>query len=158
MPAVLWGKLLLNLNNALNALSGLALAAQLGDRRWRVLLAAQIREALAVLKSAGIRPARIEGVPPQAIPYILRLPNWLFRVIAARMLAIDPQARSSMWEDLQLRRPTEIDYLQGAVLELGEKTGVGAPLTRRIVQLVKDAERAGAGPPALRPDQVAHGQ
>ena len=39
MAGVLWGKLMLNLNNALNALSGLPLATQLADRRWRLLLA-----------------------------------------------------------------------------------------------------------------------
>ena len=54
---VQWGKLLFNLNNALNALSGLPLATQLADRRWRRLLAAQIEEALAVLEASGIRPA-----------------------------------------------------------------------------------------------------
>ena len=58
MAGVLWGKLILNLNNALNALSGVPLAAELADRRWRVLLAAQIDEALAVLKApASGRPA-----------------------------------------------------------------------------------------------------
>ncbi len=35
------------------------------------------------------------------------------------MLAIDPEARSSMWEDLTRGRPTEIDYLQGAVVAIG---------------------------------------
>lgn len=155
MPGVLWCKLLLNLNNALNALCDLPLATELADRRWRVLLAAQIAEGLAVLKAANVRPARIEGVPPRAIPRILRLPDWLFRLVARRMLAIDPQARSSMWEDLALRRPTEIDYLQGAILALAEKTGVTAPITERVLRLVKGAESAGAGSPGLQPAQVA---
>jgi len=154
MAGVLWGKLLLNLNNALNALSGLPLAAQLADRRWRLLLAAQIGEALAVLKAAGIRPARIEGVPPRAIPHILRLPDWLFRRVARRMLAIDPEARSSMWEDLERRRPTEVDYLQGAILALAAKNRISAPATEGIVRLVKRAEAARAGSPGLRPDQI----
>jgi len=155
MTGVLWGKLVLNLNNALNALSDLPLAQELGDRRWRLLLATQIDEALAVLKAADVRPARVEGVPPGAIPSILRLPNVLFRLVARRMLAIDPQARSSMWEDLRLRRPTEIDHLQGAILALADKAGVAAPLTERILRLIKGAESAGAGSPRLGPDQVA---
>ena len=83
MAGVLWGKLMLNLNNALNALSGVPLATQLADRRWRLILARQIAEALGVLKAAGIKPARIEGVSPGMIPRILRLPNWLFRRVAA---------------------------------------------------------------------------
>ena len=154
MTGVLWGKLLLNLNNALNALSGLPLAVELADRRWRVLLAAQIAEALTVLRAANIRLARIEAVPPRAIPSILQLPDFLFRAVAGRMLAIDPAARSSMWEDLERRRPTEIDYLQGAILELAGRTGLAAPVTARITRLVKDAESAGHGSPRLQPHQI----
>jgi 2-dehydropantoate 2-reductase len=154
MAGVLWGKLLLNLNNALNALAGIPLAAELSDRRWRRLLARQIEEGLKVLKAAGIRPARIEGVPPGAVPRILRLPGWLFKRVAASMLAIDPEARSSMWEDLERRRPTEIDHLQGAILALADKTGVRAPLTERIVRLVKAAEAARAGSPGLTPERL----
>ena len=154
MAGVLWGKLLLNLNNALNALAGIPLAVELGDRRWRRLLARQIEEGLEVLKAAGIRPARIEGVPPAAVPRVLGLPNWLFRRVAASMLAIDPEARSSMWEDLERRRPTEIEYLQGAVLRLAAKTGVRVPLTQRIVRLVKEAEAARAGSPGLTPERI----
>jgi 2-dehydropantoate 2-reductase len=154
MAGVLWGKLLLNLNNALNALSSVPLAVQLADRRWRLILARQIGEALTVLEAAGIKPARIEGVAPAMIPHILRLPDWLFRRVARRMLAIDPDARSSMWDDLQRRRPTEIDYLQGAILALAAKSKVPVPVSQGIVKLVKAAEAAKAGSPGLRPAEV----
>jgi 2-dehydropantoate 2-reductase len=153
--AVQWGKLLFNLNNALNALSGLPLATQLADRRWRRLLAAQIEEALAVLRANGIHPARIERVPPNLIPLILRLPDAVFRVAARRMLAIDPQARSSMWEDLERRRSTEIDHLQGAIVTLAAKVGLSVPVHARIVGLVRQAETAGKGSPHLTPEEVA---
>jgi 2-dehydropantoate 2-reductase len=138
----------------LNALSGLPLATQLSSRSWRRLLARQVTEALAVLKAAGIRPARIEGVAPATIPHILRLPDWLFRRVAARLLAVDPEARLSMWEDLERRRPTEIDYLQGAVLALARKHRVPAPTTEGIVRLVQEAEAARAGSPGLTPAAV----
>ncbi|TIV47993.1 MAG: 2-dehydropantoate 2-reductase, partial [Mesorhizobium sp.] len=68
MKAVQWGKLLMNLNNALVALSDLPLASQLADRSWRVILAAQIDEALAAMRAAGIAPARITGLPPALLP------------------------------------------------------------------------------------------
>ena len=155
MRGVQWGKLLLNLNNALNALSGLPLATQLADRRWRAVLAAQIAEALAVLKAGGVRPARIEAVPPGLIPVILRLPDGVFRMVARRMLAIDSQARSSMREDLERRRPTEVDYLQGAIVALADKSGVPAPITSRITTLIKAAEKMGAGSPQLSPQDIA---
>ena len=154
MTEVLWGKLILNLNNALNALAGIPLAAELADRRWRLLLATQIDEALAVLKATGIRPGIVEGVPPWVVPRILRLPDWLFRLVARRMLAIDPQARSSMWEDLIRGRITEVDYLQGAILALAKRIGVATPMTERIVRLIKEAEKARTGSPGLHPSEI----
>jgi 2-dehydropantoate 2-reductase len=157
MKPVLWGKLLLNLNNALVALSGLPLAAELSDRRWRLLLAAQVAEALAAMKACGIEPAPVAGVRPALLPAVLRLPDWLFRLLARRMLAIDPEARSSMWEDLRRGRATEIDELQGAVLRLAEKAGRQAPVTKRIAVLVRRAERRGRGSPGLSAEEVEAG-
>ncbi len=154
IAGVQWGKLLVNLNNALNALSGLPLLRQLEDRDWRRLLADQTAEALAVFSAAGITPVPATPVPPRFVPAILRLPNALFRVAAARMLQIDPEARSSMWEDFIRRRPTEVDFLQGAIVRLAERHGVEAPMSRRVVALVKRAEAAGAGPPGLTARQV----
>lgn len=154
MKGILWGKLLINLNNALNALSGLPLATELADRRWRRLLATQMDEALAAMGANQIRPAKLAGVPPRLLPAILRLPDWLFTRIARRMLAIDPEARSSTWEDLMRGRATEIGEFQGAILRLAEKSGTPVPLTRRIVEAVRDAEAAKAGPPALEPSHL----
>ncbi len=154
MKAVLWGKLLLNLNNALVALSGLPLATELADRRWRRILAGQIDEALAAMKTSGIAPAQIGALRPGLLPKLLRLPDWLFRRLARRMLAIDPQARSSMWDDLQRGRLTEIDELQGAVLRLAEKAGTPAPLLKQVTALVRQAETEKRGSPGLPPEAV----
>jgi 2-dehydropantoate 2-reductase len=93
-------------------------------------------------------------VPPRAIPLILRLPDFFFRAVAGRMLAIDPAARSSMWEDLERRRPTEVDYLQGAILGLAGKAGLAVPVTARITYLIKEAEASGHGSPRLQPHQI----
>jgi 2-dehydropantoate 2-reductase len=93
-------------------------------------------------------------VPPRYVPAILRLPDALFRLVAARMLQVDPEARSSMWEDLKRGRKTEIDYLQGEIIALGQRHGVGTPLCAAIAGLVKRAEEAGAGSPELTPQQV----
>ncbi|RUW40589.1 MULTISPECIES: 2-dehydropantoate 2-reductase [unclassified Mesorhizobium] len=154
MKAVQWSKLLMNLNNALVALSDLPLASQLADRIWRVILAAQIDEALAAMRAAGIAPARITGLPPALLPKVLRLPDWLFG-LARRMLAIGPQARSSMWDDLKRGRPTEIDELQGAVIRLARQAGIPAPMNERVAALVRQAEAEKRGPPGLGPDAVS---
>jgi 2-dehydropantoate 2-reductase len=154
IEAVLWGKLLVNLNNALNALSDLPLHRQLGDRRWRRLISRQMREGLRVLRAAGIKPAPIEGVPPRLMAFALRLPDALFRLVARGMLSVDKNARSSMWEDLRLGRPTEIDHLQGQIVRLANGHGIPAPLNRRVLELVKQAEMAQKGSPALPPEAV----
>jgi 2-dehydropantoate 2-reductase len=153
IAGVLWGKLLFNLNNALVALSDLPLAAELADRRWRLVLALQMDEALAAMKACGIRPvAAAGGVPPALLPSALRLPDWLFALLARRMLAIDGNARSSMWDDLQRGRATEVDALQGAVLGLANRAGTAAPTIERAIALVRAAERAGTGTPRLAPN------
>lgn len=149
IAAVQWGKLLINLGNAVNALSDMPLLEQLQDRAWRRLLADQMGEALNVLHAAGIAPAKTTAAPPRLIPHILRLPTPLFRRVAAQMLTIDAQARSSMWEDLSKGRRTEIDALQGAILRLAEQVGQQAPLNARMHELIRKAEAAGNGPPGL---------
>lgn len=140
---VQWGKLLLNLNNAVNALSGLPLREQLMQRDYREVLALLITEALRTLSEAGVQPARVGRVAPHRLPRILRLPDWLFRIVAAGMLRIDPQARSSMWEDLEAGRLTEIEELNGAVVRLARRHEVPVPCNEAIVALVHAAEVGG---------------
>jgi 2-dehydropantoate 2-reductase len=137
LSPVQWGKLLLNLNNPVNALSGLPLRSQLLDRDLRRCTAALMDETLRVLGAAGIRPARMAPLPPPALPGVLRLPTPLFRLVAARMLRIDDKARSSMADDLALGRVPETDALQGAVVRLARSAGQDAPLNARAAALVQ---------------------
>ncbi|TCD16158.1 2-dehydropantoate 2-reductase [Oricola cellulosilytica] len=137
--AVQWGKLLLNLNNAVNALSDKPLKAQLSERAYRQVLAAAMREGLAVLAANGIRPAKAGRLGPRMIPPLLEMPDWLFTRVAGSMLKIDTEARSSMAEDLERGRPPEIDWLNGEVTWLGRKTGTPTPVNDRLTELVKDA-------------------
>ena len=143
MLAVQWGKLVMNLNNAINALSGLPLATELAQQPFRRCLAAAQREALELLAIANQDVARLTALPADWMPRLLGLPDRVFRLLARKMVAIDPHARSSMWDDLQAGRPTEIDYLQGEVVALGERLGRAAPINRTLVRLVRAAETGG---------------
>jgi 2-dehydropantoate 2-reductase len=137
LRALQWGKLLMNLNNPVNALSGLPLRAQLLDRGYRRCLAALQSEALRALNGAGIEPAQVGALPPRRVPLLLKLPTPIFKRIAARMLRIDDAARSSMADDLRLGRPTEIDAFCGEVVRLAAAHGRAAPRNETISTLVR---------------------
>ena len=144
-----WGKFLINLNNALNALSGLTLQEQLRHPGWRKLMADQWGEALGVLKASNIRPLSTTPVPVGLAPMILRLPTPIFIRVAASMLTIDAQARTSMSQDLMARRKTEIRALQGQVVRLGARSGIATPISSMVVEIIRLAETAGEGLPNL---------
>ena len=140
MPGVAWGKLLINLNNAVNALSGETLLEQLGKRDYRRVVAASILEALDLLKSAGIQPAQIGPLPPKLLPHALAAPDVVFRNLLRKVQKIDAHARASMADDLAAGRETEIDYLNGEIVRLAQALGRTAPVNSAIVSLIKARE------------------
>jgi 2-dehydropantoate 2-reductase len=154
IAGVQWGKLLLNLNNALNALADLPLRQQLAQRAWRRLFADQMAEGLAAIKAEGIKPVSSTPIPAGWMPALLRLPDAVFALLLGGSMKIDPEARSSMWEDLQRGRATEIDYLQGVITAIADRHGLKVPLSRRIVTLIRNAEAVGKGSPRLTPEQI----
>ena len=154
IEGVQWGKLLVNLNNAINALSDMPLSRQLAQRCWRRLLADQMAEGLQALRAEGIRPVSPTLIPAGLTPRLLRLPDAMFKTLLGGAMKIDPEARSSMWQDLQQRRRTEIDYLQGAIIDIAERRGLKTPLSRRVLALIKSAEDEGRGSPGLTTEQI----
>lgn len=154
ITAVQWGKLLMNLTNAINALSGLPLLKMLQDRQWRRLMADQMTEALRVLKAAKIPIASSTPVPMRWVPTILRLPTPLYTRLAAKMLTIDRQARTSMAYDLREGRLTEVDQLQGAILDLARQHQIPTPTVAAIHRAVKAVEGQGRVTPQMTPDQI----
>jgi 2-dehydropantoate 2-reductase len=136
MRSVQWGKLLLNVNNPINALSDLPLREQLLNRDFRYVFAALQLEALAAMKKAGIEPKQLATVKPHVMPMLLKLPNWIFTRLAKKMLRMDASARSSMWDDVQHGRTTEVDDLCGAVVRLADQVGTSAPCNAAMCRLL----------------------
>ncbi len=154
MHSILWGKLLLNLNNPINALAGIPLKAELEDKAYRSIYKMCLMEGLAVLSAANISIGKVAAVPLNWIPTILGLPNILFKLIAKQMLTIDPQARSSMWEDLEQGRTVEVDFITGEIVRLGKELGIPTPMNERVMMLVKQAEVAQAGSPSMDASEI----
>ncbi|CAJ0717555.1 hypothetical protein LMG6871_02163 [Ralstonia edaphis] len=146
MAAVQWTKLLLNLNNAINALANRPLKEELSQRAYRRCLALAQTEALRLLARAGIQPAKLTPIPPAWIPRLLATPDAVFARLAGKMLAMDPLARSSMSDDLAAGRMTEVDWINGEVVRLAERLGQRAPVNAQLCALVHAAEAAAARP------------
>ncbi|WP_051786599.1 2-dehydropantoate 2-reductase [Endozoicomonas numazuensis] len=137
-----WSKLLLNLNNSINAMSGVPLKAQLQQRRYRKLWANCMNEGLSVMKKNGLKPVNIgTAIALENMPFVLKLPDFLFKLVAARALKIDDRARMSMWADLQRGRVTEVDELNGEVLKYAHKFGIKAVANQKVYDEIKRMEK-----------------
>ncbi|MCT1514125.1 2-dehydropantoate 2-reductase [Dietzia cercidiphylli] len=143
IQAVLHGKVLLNMNNAVQALSGLPLRTELLDRDLRRCVALCQAEASRVFTAAGVVSRVPIAVPAGMLPSVMRLPTPVFRRLARAVMRVDADGTSSMNDDLVRGRPTEIDILQGEVVRMGRYLGVETPACAHMVELVHEAERAG---------------
>jgi 2-dehydropantoate 2-reductase len=150
-----WSKLVTNLSNAVSALSDRPTPELLTTPGYRRILRAIMAEALFVLRKTRTRTARVGPLPVAFFPWILRLPTPLVRVVAKAQVKIDAEARSSMWDDLTRGRATEVDWLNGEIVRLADSVGRRAPLNRRIVELVHEAERLAKGSPGFSPEIFA---
>ena len=88
------------------------------SRQYRRVIALLLDEALDVLDQAGVQAAKFRGVPLRVMSFIMKLPTPIVRVVVRAQLRVDPEARVSMWTDLERRRPTEVDFLNGEVVRL----------------------------------------
>lgn len=123
-----WQKLLVNVGlNALTALTGLTNGMLLSEPELVAASRRLVAEAAAVM--------RAEGVP--ATPHD---PFDLVRAVAHATRDV----RSSMLQDMDAGRRTEIDAINGAVAQRGERHGVDITANRLVTALVHQRERPAA--------------
>jgi len=82
------------------------------------------------------------------MPMVIDSPDWLFNRLFIKRWKIDAKARSSMSDDLAQGRTTEVDYINGELVALADRLGIEAPINRKIVELIREAE---GGAPPLAP-------
>ena len=141
MSALLWAKLQLNLGNSINALANIPVKAMLEQRGYRRAIAAMMRELLAVVEAQNVQLPKVAALPGKWLPFVLELPNGLFKLIANKMLAIDPNVRTSMWWDLSQGKPTEINHLNGAIVNAAQDLNIKTPVNQHVIRLVQAAEK-----------------
>lgn len=148
MGPILRGKLVLNLNNGVCALTGLHIGASVASRDARVCFSMAVREAMRVFDVAGLAVARVGRVPPRLLAPMLRLPDAILHRVAAGFVRIDPRAVSSTLDDLRRGRPTEINALHGAVSALGKTIAHPTPVNDFITSGVLALSES-PGPPVF---------
>jgi 2-dehydropantoate 2-reductase len=151
---ILWGKLIFNLNNSINALAGIPLKEELSNPIFRKILAASMNESLRILEKSNIQPASLGKLIPWLAPFILKLPNFLFFRVASNMIKIDPEARSSMWEDLNQNRNTEFEFINGEIIKLAKLKNLKAPIQEKLKELILEAEKNKKGSPNLKAEEL----
>jgi 2-dehydropantoate 2-reductase len=122
-----WSKLIFNATvNSVSALTGLPHDAHFAARERFSDLGHLVRD----LVDEGKAVAAAAGVALHDDP-------WEMNVLATqRGSAHYP----SMLEDVEARRPTEVDLITGALVREAERVGVDAPLHRALYRLVKARE------------------
>jgi 2-dehydropantoate 2-reductase len=124
-----WRKVIFNAaTNPVGALTGLTHGRVCEDPALRRLVSGLVDEGKAVADAQGIV---LDADPEELIDHAAR-PE----------VAYDHKA--SMLQDVEARRETEIDYLNGGVARFGREHGVPTPLNEGILALVKGLERSWA--------------
>jgi 2-dehydropantoate 2-reductase len=141
MSAMLWAKLQLNLGNSINALADRPVKTMLQQRSYRLVIAAMMKELLAVTTALNIDLPKVTALPARILPLVLSLPDFIFKLVANKMLAIDPNVRTSMWWDLSQGKQTEIDYLNGAIVDNAINLDISCPVNTKIINLIKRAQQ-----------------
>jgi 2-dehydropantoate 2-reductase len=122
-----WRKVIFNAaTNPVGALTGLTHGRVCEDRALRRLVSGLVDEGKAVAEAQGIV---LDADPEELIDHAAR-PD----------VAYDHKA--SMLQDVEARRETEVDYLNGGIVRFGAQHGVPTPLNGAILALVKGLERS----------------
>jgi 2-dehydropantoate 2-reductase len=137
-----WTKLIINENNALPAITGLSLQEVNTLPELRTLSVLLMKETLTVFRAADIVPASLPMLPIGVVKLLLSMPVVLAQVVPmlySHRLG-ERAVLGSTLQSVKRGEKTEIDYLNGEVVALGERTGKPTPYNTAIVELVHQVE------------------
>jgi 2-dehydropantoate 2-reductase len=148
MIGVLWSKLAITASlTTVGAITGLRFGELVRRRRIRKVLLGLGAEVLAVARCRAITFEPLGGglnlerfLSPAGYPVPVK--HLLMRMVGAR----HRNTESSMLDSLRRGRRTEIAFINGRVVELGEASGIPCPLNRTAVELVREMEAGRAAP------------
>lgn len=139
-----WTKLLTNvMGNSLDAMTGLSLGVCMKHSGLRKIGSLILKEALDVVEKAEIRLEALPEFPVFAFKAVIKSPLFIASGILGLMLGSKryEDIMTSTLQSIRRGKPTEIDYLNGEVVELAKKIGVATPYNSKVVELVHEIEK-----------------
>jgi 2-dehydropantoate 2-reductase len=153
-----WSKLCVNgMHNGVSAASGLSGNAMRQDDRIRRVIVKLGGEAVRIGQAQGYKLEDIAGQDAEKLARASEGDKGALEEVEALMLALrNSQGRSeaqrpSMGQDMQKGRRTEIDFINGVILEKGRDFGLAAPMHEKLIAAVKRVELGQAAP---SPEQI----
>ncbi|MBA2713475.1 MAG: ketopantoate reductase family protein, partial [Rubrobacteraceae bacterium] len=137
-----WSKLLVNSAfSGLGAVSGLLYREVIADPAGREAALAVWREGYDVGMAQGIALDEVLGVPADSL--VVRGSDDRQKAGEALEVAMGyaGATKASMLQDLERGAKTEVDVINGGVVERGREYGVEAPLNEHVVELMHAMER-----------------
>ncbi|MCL4233086.1 MAG: 2-dehydropantoate 2-reductase [Deltaproteobacteria bacterium] len=131
-------KIVVNLANSITTLVGAGFREVPDRADLRRMTTAVLWEGMCVIRGAGYRPVRGAGMPPPAILWAgAHLPDRLTRKLIERNMS--RMAVSSMAQDVigRGRANTELDAINGRIVELARERGIAAPLNIALFDLCR---------------------
>ena len=147
LQGAVWSKLLLNCSvTTIGAIAGLTMRAYIDRPEGRELFCRTYDEALSVALASGVRPEKmlVDPIPP----------GWNGRSISGEayglwlieILNSYGDAKASMLQDFERGRTTEIDFINGYVVDTARQFGVNTPVNTAIVETVHAITRGQSAP------------
>lgn len=151
----LWSKLLINVcTNSFGAMTGQKFGEFARMDVGKKLLAALYTESYDVAVGQGIELVKLVGILDPAF-MVVRGPEDRERVEPVLEAMAGPEQfgkmYSSMLQDMDRGRKTEIDYLNGYIVKKGRESGIPTPINEAIVETVKQVE---SGERQLKPENL----
>ncbi|MCM8757484.1 MAG: 2-dehydropantoate 2-reductase [Candidatus Omnitrophica bacterium] len=137
-----WLKVFLNANNCLPALLGESMQEVFSDLELCEIAIGIWQEGLKVIKNAGIKLSDIGDFSVDKLKSITSLPLKEATVIFSKiMMGLSKEPLyGSILQSIKRNRPSEIDYINGAFVELGRKSNFYTPLNKKVVEMVHKVE------------------
>lgn len=148
-----WTKLIINMVNAPPAIVGTSVQEAVANRHVRSVITRTMREAARTGLASGVRFESLQGLTPALIRLLAHAPLAVSEIIPKRMSGVMGSVPNlgSTQQSLRRGKPTEVDLLNGAVVEAATAIGRLAPANAAVTRLVHEREQ---GRPALTPAQL----